>query len=103
MGPAASAIAARCAPGVAEPSGPVIALPPSAITTRRAGLTSGTLVAVALAVKYHVRPAGPPHRRGQWKLYPRSDAYDVGKASIAWRVRLSGARSRTGPSRGGSP
>ena len=30
------AIASRCASGVAEPSGPVMALPPRAITTRRA-------------------------------------------------------------------
>ena len=33
--PAATAIAARCAAGVADPSGPVMALPPSAMTTRR--------------------------------------------------------------------
>ncbi len=33
--PAATAMAARWAAGVAEPSGPVIALPPRAITTRR--------------------------------------------------------------------
>src|SRR3954471_11862389 len=35
MCPEATAIASRCAPGVAEPSGPVIALPPRAMTTRR--------------------------------------------------------------------
>src|SRR4051794_18243773 len=52
MGPAASAIAARCAPGVAEPSGPVMALPPRAITTRREGSTPATLAGTSLAVKY---------------------------------------------------
>src|SRR4051812_23137613 len=50
MWPAACAIAFRCAPGVAEPSGPVIALPPRAITTRR--VTPATLVGFLLAVKY---------------------------------------------------
>src|SRR5829696_2878906 len=46
MWPAASRIASRCARGVAEPSRPVMALPPRAITTPR------TLVGFLLAVKY---------------------------------------------------
>src|SRR5947209_15951837 len=37
-------MASRCASGVAEPSGPVMALPPRAITTRRA-VTCATLAA----------------------------------------------------------
>src|SRR5688572_17226244 len=50
MWPDACAMASRWAPGVAEPSGPVMALPPKAITTRR--VTPATLVRFLLAVKY---------------------------------------------------
>src|SRR5829696_3821342 len=49
--PAASRMASRCAAGVADPSGPVIALPPRAITTRR-DVTQRTLAGFLLAVKY---------------------------------------------------
>jgi hypothetical protein len=42
-------MASCCAPGVADPSGPVIALPPRAITARV--LTGATLAAFLLAVK----------------------------------------------------
>ena len=45
MWPAATRIASRWASGVAEPSGPVIALPPRAITTRRE-VISQTLAAM---------------------------------------------------------
>ena len=51
MWPDASRRASRWAPGVAAPSGPVMALPPSAITTR---VTASTLAGFLLAVKYSV-------------------------------------------------
>src|SRR3712207_3188057 len=44
-------MASRCACGVAEPSDPVMALPPRAITTR-CDVTPWTLAADSLAVKY---------------------------------------------------
>src|SRR3954451_528780 len=55
----ASRIASRWAFGVAEPSGPVMALPPRAITTRR-DVTRRTLAADYLAVKYRSERSAPP-------------------------------------------
>ena len=63
MWPAASRMASRWAPGVADPSGPVIALPPRAITTRR--VTTSTLAGFLLAVKYSSEwPSAPPEVEG---------------------------------------
>src|SRR3712207_1687573 len=56
----AAAIASRCAAGVAEPSGPVIALPPRAMTTRP-GVTPRTVTGFLSALKY---PSAAPEVEG---------------------------------------
>src|ERR671932_2467234 len=84
-------MASRWAPGVAEPSGPVMALPPRAMTTRE--VTLRTLAPCVLAVKYPVSPR--PHRRSGREnrfLAARSAIWSVGAGSA--RVGRRGVVAR---------
>jgi len=77
----ASRIAYRWAPGVAAPSGPVMALPPRAITTRR-DVTSATLAADSLAVKYLFGLDEPPQHHRRSRNFP------------LWQREVDAARER---------